>query len=271
MQQVFERGGTLEISVGQPGASDSSKLDRLEDADSVDLVWRLKIVSLDEESVLVEAPVALGQTMRIEDGMALVGAITIGQNRWRFLSKKLSDEHPEGSRGECMRLQLPDHVERCMRRFVRVEASALNLPNVTMWPLLDPRTIVAAEVANEIAFRAFTESQSLPSDTAPMPSVGPKFTATLVNIGGGGVGLRVEPQDASVLGRHRIFWLEIPLGRNHPVPIVVTGKVVHTHLDSSQRTYIGVSFDFTFQLSHQQVVADQIHRAMQSAQTRKEN
>lgn len=271
MQQVFERGGTLEITVARVDAPDSGQLDPLENAGSADLVWRLRIVSLDEESVLVEAPVALGATFRIEDGIPLIGAITIGQNRWKFRSVKLADERPAGSRGACMRLQLPDHVERCLRRFVRVDTAALHLPSVNIWPLLDPKTIVASERANEAAFRAFLESKPRASEEPPMPSVGPKFTATLLNVGGGGVGLRVEPQESAVLGRHRIFWLEIPLGRDHPVPIVATGKVVHTHLDSSQRTYIGVSFDFTFQLEHQAVVVEQIHRAMQFAQTRKES
>jgi hypothetical protein len=269
MQQVFERGGTLEISIASAGSAIHSHplVDPQEVVGSSDLVWRLKIVSLEEESVLVEAPVALGETFRIEDGIALVGAITIGQNRWKFRSRKISDERPAGARGVCMRLELPDNVERCLRRFVRIEAAELQLPSVSMWPLLDPRTIVAAETANEEAFRDFLESKVPSNVAAPMPSVGPKFTATLMNVGGGGVGLRVESQDSAVLGRHRIFWIEIPLGRNHPVPIVATGKVVHTHLDSSQRTYLGVSFDFTFRLAHQQTVVEQIQRSMQQAQS----
>ncbi len=270
MQQVFERGGTLEISIAHGAAPTQAQLDPVEAAGSADLVWRLKIVALEEEAVLVEAPVALGKTFHIADGIALLGAITIGQNRWKFTTHKISDERPAGSRGECMRLQLPDGVERCLRRFVRVETTELNLPSVKVWPLLDPRTIVAAESANDAAFHAFTAGQPIPTTPTTMPTVGPQFSATLMNVGGGGVGLRVEPQDSAVLGRHRIFWIEIPLGRDHPVPIVATGKVVHTHLDSSQRTYIGVSFDFTFHIAHQQVVVEQIHRAMQQAQIRKE-
>lgn len=270
MQQVFERGGTLEISIAHSDTSATTPREFGESAGFADLVWRLKIVALEEESVLVEAPVALGKTFHIDDGIALLGAITIGQNRWKFTTKKMADERPAGSRGECMRLQLPDGVERCLRRFVRVEASELHLPSVSLWPLLDPRTIVAAETANDAAFQAFAAGLPIPTTTASMPTVGPKFAATLMNVGGGGVGLRVEPQDSAVLGRHRIFWIEIPLGRDHPVPIVATGKVVHTHLDSSQRTYIGVSFDFTFHMAHQQIVVEQIHRAMQQAQVRKE-
>ena len=39
---------------------------------------------------------------------------------------------------------------------------------------------------------------------------------------------------------------------------MVTGKVVHTHIDSMQRTYAGVAFDFTFNHQHEDVIAAQI-------------
>lgn len=272
MQQVFERGGTLEVAVARPGAIDAPTVDPLESAGSADLVWRLKIVALDEESMLVEAPVALGSTMQIMDGIPLVGAITIGQNRWKFHSRKISDERPEGARGLCLRMELPERVERCLRRFVRVEAGAAPAGSVKIWPLLDPKTVVAAEQESEAAFRAdapATAGTPPPPRVGVMPTVGPGFTATLMNIGGGGVGLRVEAVEAGAFAHHRIFWLEIPLGGEQRVPLVATGKVVHTHLDSSQRTYVGISFDFTFNLAHQAVVIEQIHRAMQGAQFRK--
>ena len=271
MQQVFERGGTIEIAVARPGAVDAPTIDPMESAGAADLVWRLKIVDLQEETMLVEAPVALGKTMPIEDGIAIVGAITIGQNRWKFKSKKLTDERPEGARVVCMRLSLPDHVERCLRRYVRMEARTQGSGNVKIWPLLDPKSVVAAERANEEAFKAITDGKPMPASPGLHPVLGPAFTATLMNVGGGGVGIRVEPSEASAFAHHRIFWLEVPLGTSQPVPIVATGKVVHTHLDSSQRTYAGISFDFTFNLPHQAVVVEQIHRAMKDSQHNTEN
>ena len=33
---------------------------------------------------------------------------------------------------------------------------------------------------------------------------------------------------------------------------------VHTHIDSSQRTYVGVAFDFSFNPGHQDILASQI-------------
>ncbi len=271
MQQVFERGGTLEIAVARADAIDSPTVDPMETAGSADLVWRLKIVSMGEDSLLVEAPVALGATMPVHDGVGLVGAITIGQNRWKFRSRKISNELPDGARGLCMRIELPERVERCLRRFVRMQTQHAASGSVRVWPLLDPKTVVGAEQANEAAFKASVEGVAIPVASPPMPRVGPGFTATLMNIGGGGVGLRVEPSDAAAFGHHRIFWLEVPLGPGQGVPIAATGKVVHTHLDSSQRTYVGISFDFTFNLPHQAIVIEQIHRAMQAAQTHKES
>jgi len=260
MQQIFERGGTLEVAVAAVDVERGG-----------DLVWRLKIVSLEEESVIVEAPVMLGKHIQIENGVPLVGAITIGQNRWKFKTEKLEDCTVSGARVAALRLRLPDDVERCMRRFPRYEAGGLRLPMVRLWPLLDPRSVVAAEEASDAAWAMMRSagqvSAAVPSvSSLPMPQVGPEFPAVLVNIGGGGAGVRVESADAAALGRHRVFWLHISLGALLPLPICVTGKLVHTHLDSSQRTYAGLSFDFTFHLPHQQAVADQVAHAMRSAQ-----
>ena len=105
-----------------------------------------------------------------------------------------------------------------------------------------------------------------------MPEVGPRFTATLVNIGGGGVGLRVSPDDAQNVARHKLFWIRIVLSPELHSPVCATAKVVHTHMDSSQHTYAGMAFDFSFNPGHQQFVVDQICRYIamqQKAQMRK--
>ena len=85
------------------------------------------------------------------------------------------------------------------------------------------------------------------------PEVGPSFKATVMNIGGGGLGVRVEPADASILSRHPVLWARLPLGAAMPVPILATTKVIHT-----QFTYAGLAFDFSFHHPAQRLVADQI-------------
>ena len=74
----------------------------------------------------------------------------------------------------------------------------------------------------------------------------------------GSVGLVVGSDDAGPLGRHRVFWLRLSLRPEMPIPVCVSGKVVHTHIDSSQRTYVGIAFDFSFNQDHQKLVASQI-------------
>jgi len=271
MQQIFERGGTLEVAVVASHGTPASPADTVDMVRGGDLVWRLKIAALEEESVVVEAPVMLGKHIPIKDGAQLIGAISIGQNRWKFKTEKIGDCAVSGTRVPALRLRLPDDVERCMRRFTRFETGGLNLPLVHTWPLLDPRSVVAAEQASDAAWHAahtaLHSGEPVPAPVPlPMPHVGPHFPAVLVNIGGGGAGLRVESTDAAALGRHRVFWLQIELGVQAPLPICVTAKLVHTHLDSLQRTYAGLSFDFTFHLPHQQAVANQIAHAMRSAQ-----
>ena len=44
-------------------------------------------------------------------------------------------------------------IERCQRRFDRFDLQGLKLPTVTLWPLLDPKSVIPAERANELVVR----------------------------------------------------------------------------------------------------------------------
>ena len=59
-----------------------------------------------------------------------------------------------------------------------------------------------------------------------------------------------------------MFWLRFSLGNITPVPIAAAARVVHTHIDSANRVYAGVSFTFDFNPSYQRVVSEQILRAI---------
>lgn len=260
LRQIYERGGAIEISLAQPERLSES--DPSEHAAGPDLVWRVKIIDLTDDMIAVESPMTLGRTIEVDTGADLVGAITIGQNRWTFRTSNLGphdSKRPHGQLG--LQLKMPDRVDRSQRRRVRVDTQEINLPKVELWPLLDPKSVVVAERANELAFEAVVAGTEIPiasGSEATMPTVGPKFEASLANLGGGGVGLAVEPSDSGALGRHRLFWLRLHLAPELPIPACVTGKVVHTHIDSSQRTYVGIAFDFTFNAAHQAVLASQV-------------
>ncbi len=260
LQQIAERGGALEIAVAHPeseGAEPSTH------AAGPDLVWRVKVIDIDEKEIGVEQPVALGQSVQIDEGTELAAAITVGQNRWTFRTVNLgvhggTREHRAGG----LRLRMPTGVARSQRRRLRVDTQGITLPLVEIWPLLDPKSVLPAERATELALERWKQGEDIDSGEllgdSVMPNVGPRFTAQLANLGGGGVGLIVGSEDTGLLGRHRVFWLRLSLQPEMPIPVCVSGKVVHTHIDSTQRTYVGIAFDFSFNHGHQKLVASQI-------------
>ena len=263
LRQVFERNGALEIAVAQNSA---------ESEVAQHLIWRVRMLSLTENEIVVEQPVALGQLIQIDRGIELVVVLSIGQNRWMFSTTNLgvfqfglSDRRTTPA----LRLKMPEHVQRCQRRnHYRVETASLTLPVVECWPLLDPRSVLVAERAYEIQYdleqtrlRGGDSAGSPPFDyDAVMPEVGPKFSGSLLNLGGGGIGLRVGPSDSQALARYKLLWIRLSLPPALTTPICATGKVVHTHIESNHDTYAGLAFDFSFNPSHQRFVVDQICR-----------
>ncbi len=260
LKEVHQRRGALDIAVARSYEGNGG--------DGRHLIWRVRLLDLTDQEIVVEQPRTLGQVIHIRQGIELIAIMAIGQNRWMFSTANLGPtSHPaNGSKTtQALRLAMPRSVQRCQRRsHYRVQTASLNLPDVEMWPLLDPKSVVIAERANELRFQADRDGQAGrdhgPGTEPIMPEVGPKLTATLMNIGGGGVGLRVKPTDAQVLTRHKLFWLRFSLPPELNTPICATGKVVHTNVDSTQHTYAGVAFDFSFNPDHQQHVVDQICR-----------
>ena len=272
LQQLFDRGGAIEFAVVRPGAPADTD-DPHDHASGNDLVWRVKVLRLTDQEMTVEAPMALGRQIEIEPGIELVAAISIGQNRWMFRTRNLGFDDAAADRSRShrsLRLALPENVRRCQRRAPRFDTRDMNLPEVEVWPLLDPKSVVPAEHAVALEWAACLDgvdpSVRSPEGESVHPSTGPSFKATLMNLGGGGVGLRVESAAAAALGRHRVFWIRVPLEPELELPLLVTGKVVHTHIDSMQRTYAGVAFDFTFNHQHEDVVAAQIQAYIERVQ-----
>ncbi len=267
LEQVQERGGALEIAV--------LRSDHPSDAAGSHLVWRVRLLDLTDGEIIVEPPTTLGQVIRVEPGIELVAILAVGQNRWMFTTTHQGPiEHANGSRKiTAMRLTMPKSVERCQRRnHLRMETTALVLPQVEVWPLLDPKSVLPAERANELQFDddrngvTGVERFVNADDESIMPEVGPKFTASLLNIGGGGIGLRVQSEDAQSLARHKVFWLRFSMPPELTTPICATGKLAHTNVDSTQHTYAGMAFDFSFNPIHQRIVVDQICRFIEIQQ-----
>jgi hypothetical protein len=99
----------------------------------------------------------------------------------------------------------------------------------------------------------------LPDELA-LPVVGPKFVARLMNVGGGGLGLIVDKSETSAASRAKLVWLRVHLEPVIALPLGLTAKIVHTHIDSTQSLYAGLAFEFAFHQSHREFVVEQIER-----------
>ncbi|MBX3351481.1 MAG: flagellar brake protein [Phycisphaeraceae bacterium] len=272
LEQLASRQGGLEISVPRP---ENGALSPEPNASGGDLIWRCRVFSVNDEEIVLEHPMVLGRPVDFAPGVGLVAIIAIGQNRWMFRTRVLGLTNARDARGNGVagvRVAAPDDVERCQRRsFYRVSTMGLRLPHVEVRALLDPRTVVSAETANQaeihdllsgaVAGRIGRSAQEI-----LLPEVGPPFFSTLVNIGGGGVGLMVDPLETRSLESGPYFWLRLNLTPQIPAPLGVTARLVHTHIDSSQRTYAGYAFDFRFNPSHERFVVDQLCRYVAQVQ-----
>ena len=256
LQQLVDHRGSLQIALTPNGPTGK------------DFIWRAKLISLTKKEIIVEMPTAAGEPLPLQEGVQLLGIMAIGQNRWMFRTVCLGDStyRSNGRDGVGLRLQMPDSVERCQRRRdYRISTDKLALPEITAWPLLDPRSVVLPERMCQLEIERHISGDTSPQPIQEgdvMPDVGPSFSATLVNIGGGGVGLQVAAGFASGIGRHRLHWLRFPLPQSDGPPLCVTAKLMHWHLEAGGSTYMGMMFDFSFNPSHRRFVTQQITRAV---------
>lgn len=264
LNQICERGGGLEFAIDQGGASDQK-----------DLVWRVHVYRVENNTILIEHPGSMGQSFPVPAGTPLVGIMAVGQNRWMFRTTVLSNETVPGRWGprKALRIESPQTVERCIRRNAeRTSTLELALPTVDCWPLLDIRSATAVEIANrdQITDLLARGGQATPSnDAVAIPEVGPRFQARLANIGGGGVGLIIPKQDHATVDSVHPYFLRIDLRPSVPAPLLLTARVAHTHIDSQQNTYAGLAFDFAHDPDHKSFVVGEIARYVGAMPVRK--
>ncbi|MHC4975109.1 MAG: PilZ domain-containing protein [Planctomycetota bacterium] len=262
LDQIASRGGSLEISIAtnQPDPVEA------QESHSGDVVWRVKLLGVREDEIVVEHPGMLGQSIPLREGLELICVMTLGQNRWMFRtsSKGAGDCRAIDSAPKALRLAIPEKVERCSRRsFYRVPAANLRLPTVQVRELLDASSATPAEIAVRERIEAL-ESGTLagslvnPDDPLLLPEVGPSFHSKLVNIGGGGVGLMIEHDESGGVESARRFWLQIDLTPYILAPLGVCAKLAHTKMDSQQRVYAGLSFDFDHNPQYRNFIVDTI-------------
>lgn len=287
LDQILQRQGGIELTLPvdqnapTPAPSDVAltALAGAPGAAGKNLLWRVRLLRLSETEMVVERPCALGQAMDLAEGLELIGVMAIGQNRWMFRTRTLGHVSLGGGGRPLMglRLLMPMNVERCRRReHERFSTGDLAMPPVQGWPVLDPASVVAAEVANQAQLHEAYEAVRLGRVPEPgplvLPEVGPMFSAQVSNVGGGGAGIVLPAGESGPLDRSRVLFLRIDLTPHVPAPLGVTARLVHQHLDSGMNVHAGLCFDFSFNPEHRDFVAQQMKRyilALQAAQAQR--
>jgi len=274
LDQLARRGGTLEVAIAPasevPEATDPASAGPL----PADFVWRLRIASIDDDAIELELPEMLHRAVPVSEDATIVAAIVVGPNRWLFRTHVLASRHAMSISGRAttFRVAMPEKVTRTRRRHLRVDSASLALPTVRLWPLLDLASVRPAQRALALTAEAIGRGDRVVDrsweEESVRPTLGPEFGATLMNIGGGGAGLRVEASDAAAIANHRHFWMEIDLRPESALPLCVTARIAHTHLESTGATYAGIAFDFTADAEHAGLVGRQVVGAIAARQRR---
>lgn len=261
LKKIRDRGGGLEFTLARDGS----------DIDGHDLVWRVRLHSFDDTIMTIEHPGALGHSFPIEVGSPLIGVITVGQNRWMFRSKVVRVGGQPGA-GKTLVVEMPESVERCTRRaFGRTSIGEISLPKVEMWPLLNPTSATPVESASRVLIEQLRSDGSGTNERTAdlmLPEVGPGTSGVLANIGGGGVGLILDPEQRSALTSAAVYWLAIDLRPSCPAPVMMAARMAHQHIDSGQSLHAGLAFDFDRSIDHQHFVLDEVDRFLRQTQQR---
>jgi hypothetical protein len=270
---VAERDGALEVTIASDAPGRGADALQQPAGTGADLIWRVRVLSLSDTEIIVEQPSAAGQSIEFVAGVRVVAAMSIGQNRWMFHTRVLGAAKASGLGGRgprTMRLEMPEHVERCQRRnFYRMSTAELSLPHVECWALINPASVVSAEVANRALIMDLINGRGGPmpqDESLTLPEVGPRFGARLMNLGGGGAGLMVDKSESAAADRARLYWIRVNLTPTIPAPIAMTARLVHTHLDSAQNLYAGMAFEWAFHMAHRDFVVEQITRYVMQLQ-----
>ncbi len=276
LEKIAERNGALEVTLPRFYARAQGSHEE-DDSGGRDLIWRVRVLKLTDEEIVIEQPSTMGQSINFEPGLELIGVIPVGQNRWMFHTINLGPAAVRlNSQKElpALRLQMPTEVERCQRRsFYRISTIGLLLPDVTLWSVLDARSLPPAEIASAERLLRLERSEVAgavgepdPETDPTLPEVGPSIKGSLVNIGGGGVGAIFDRGEGRGLDASRTFWMNIDLRPDIPAPLGVAAKLAHTHIDSEQRTYAGMAFEFSHNPDHMRFVVDRICRYVMKIQ-----
>lgn len=250
LRDLVDRNATLELTPS--------------DTDGPAVTWKLRLLGLDEQALVVEKPATAGDAVKLSPRMLLSGAVVDGTQRWTFdtqlIEQTLFDLNAT-NRIPALRLARPARAKGGQRRqSFRVGLHPDDAPDVKLWRLLDLASCLPAERHNDAQLRR-RGGKITALTTADRPQLGPAFDATVVDLSAGGVALLLPRDIESILGDAAFFWLQLALP-DGDVPLLGVIRPAQWRKEPAAPGRVRVGFCFTFDHNpeHAAVFGDQMSR-----------
>lgn len=197
-------------------------------------LYRANLLAIEDGALVLERPRQAVMDQRLLGGSVVSVAATDKHSRWEFTSTVLetvSYELNGRTALPAVKLSMPSEVRSAQRRdFFRVSVVGANLKPVRMQALVDDSELPGSDV----------------------------FEATVLNVGGGGLGVQLEHKpgfDLSQFAYYRCVF-ELP---TYSTPLELKAQLVHLETGPTGKSYLGLSFEFASK-GVQETVADVICR-----------
>jgi c-di-GMP-binding flagellar brake protein YcgR len=264
LQKLALRNGVMELEPAdaKPAPQAHVVVDETGEAQAAQtLSWRVRLLKLDGQSVIIERPTSAHQPVVIKPGDAVTGTMLEGSTRWS-LSMVVIEQLPFKLNGAqsivALRLSWPKQVTNAQRReFFRVDTAGAIIPPLTIWKLADPASCVEFERYNELVHKMRGRSENIPKPH--FPQIADPFSARLIDLSGGGLCVSVARTLKTTLDEKPMLWLQLTLPEAVE-PYYAAARIAHTHIESALVMQLGLSFSFEHNPPHKRFMVDEMCR-----------
>jgi len=243
---------TFDLLAHQHGRVEVTPLGYRSD-DRLQPTFRTRLLSFDEDGFVIERPEHTEATRYLTVGTHVKLMGYHGQDRWECITAvSEAIDYSVTGYGEMLALQLawPHEVRSAQRRReLRHSVEQIRIEPVVMFPIAPvPRPVARPDNGEDAA----DEQQAANVSDPPLGLPAQPFEARLLNVGVGGVGVRVGRPAEGVSLHFTRYRLVVTLP-SQPESLVVRARVAHRQPEVAGRQYLGLAFEFDDEQQQQQV------------------
>lgn len=224
---------------------------------------KVRVMSVRDDALIVERPMARPGMLRLSPGMELAGQIRDDATMWRFLTEvRKSAKHQlnRSTHVPAIVLSAPHDATIIQQRaYYRVSSASSTVSSAQLWPIPDEMFTPTAE--EPLGGHPLANVPD-PDMDVPHPGTGPPVWVSLINISGGGASILVETGLPFVR-----FWMSLDLG-DPEGRLWVIGRIVHVQDCNLLNQRLGVEFDYTHHPLHRRTIEDVLCRFAAAEQRR---